>query len=120
MKQLKKYTFLILLSYLIFLTYMLLRPASSLPKDFVLFEGADKIVHCCIFAVLSFLVRMSFPKINFWLFLTILFFYGIITEIVQELSNMVRSGDILDLLADIIGIFIGWFIYIFFNKFILK
>ncbi|MDO4880962.1 MAG: VanZ family protein [Capnocytophaga sp.] len=117
MKKIKKYAIFILFLYLLFLTYMLLRPANSLPKDFILFEGADKIVHCCVFVMLSFLFKIAFPKVNFWVLLLILFIYGILTEVAQEFAQTGRSGDVFDLVADTIGIVIGWFSYDVFRKF---
>ena len=92
----------LLILYWLFLTYMLLSPPKDLPQELPLFEGADKVVHVAIFAVLSF----------FWLCFILLLLYGIATELAQEYMHMGRSGDPLDLLADALGISLGYWVKI--------
>ena len=58
--------------YRLLLTYMLLRPADSLPKDIHWFEGADKVVHFGIFGVLGFLFEATYPRQDFYKYLAIL------------------------------------------------
>lgn len=94
--------------YTLLLTYMLLRPANSLPKDIYWFEGADKVVHFGIFGVLSFLYKATFSRQAFGRCFLILILYGIATELAQEYMHLGRSGDPLDLLADAIGIVLGY------------
>ena len=98
----------LLILYWLFLTYMLLSPLKDLPQELPLFEGADKVVHVAIFALLSFLYKATFPRQAFWLCFTLLLLYGIATELAQEYMHIGRSGDPLDLLADAIGIVLGY------------
>ena len=81
---------ILLILYWLFLTYMLLSPPKDLPQELPLFEGADKVVHVAIFALLL--------------------LYGIATELAQEYMHMGRSGDPLDLLADALGISLGYWV----------
>ena len=99
---------MILTLYWLFLTYMLLSPPKGLPQELPLFEGADKVVHVVIFAVLSFLYKATFFRQAFGRCFLILILYGIATELAQEYMHLGRSGDPLDLLADAIGIVLGY------------
>ena len=101
--------------YTLLLTYMLLRPANSLPKDIHWFEGADKVVHFGIFGVLGFLFEATYPKQDFYKYLAI-FLYAIFTEIAQHLMDNGRSGDVMDLLADILGIIIAYILFRYVEK----
>ena len=100
--------FMILTLYWLFLTYMLLSPPKGLSQELPLFEGADKVVHVVIFAVLSFLYKATFSRQAFGRCFLILILYGIATELAQEYMHLGRSGDPLDLLADTIGIVLGY------------
>ena len=96
-----------------FLTYILLRPTSDLdlPKNFFSFEGMDKVVHFLIFALLAYLYKMAFPRHSIVRELLLLSAYALLTEIMQEQMQLGRSGDPLDILADVLGIFAGVFIF---------
>ena len=94
--------------YTLLLTDLLLRPPKGLPQELPLFEGADKVVHVVIFAVLSFLYKATFSRQAFGRCFLILILYGIATELAQEYMHLGRSGDPLDLLADAIGIVLGY------------
>lgn len=100
----------LLILYWLFLTYMLLSPPKDLPQQLPLFEGTDKVVHVAIFALLSFLYKATFPQQAFWLCFILLLLYGIATELAQEYMHMGRSGDPLDLLADVMGISLGYWV----------
>ena len=77
-----------------------------------MFEGIDKILHLCIFAMLGFCFMAAIPKIKFLYFCQIMVIYGLATEILQDEMNWGRSLELLDLVADIIGVLIGYFIYL--------
>ena len=96
-----------------FLTYILLRPTSDLdlPKNFFSFEGIDKVVHFLIFALLAYLYKMAFPRHSILRELLLLSAYALLTEIMQEKMQMGRTGDPLDMLADVLGIFAGVFVF---------
>ena len=106
--------------YTLLLTYMLLRPANSLPKDIHWFEGADKVVHFGIFGVLGFLFEATYPKQDFYKYLAILLLYAIFTEIAQHLMDNGRSGDVMDLLADTFGIVAAYIVFYCMKKWIKK
>ncbi len=97
--------------YVSFLTYILLRPTSDLPRNFPSFEGMDKVVHFLIFALLTYLYRMAFPKHSIVRELLLLSAYALLTEIMQEQMQMGRTGDPLDMLADVLGILTGMFAF---------
>ena len=110
--KINRFLLVLLILYWLFLTYMLLSPPKDLPQELPLFEGADKVVHVAIFALLSFLYTATFPQQAFWLCFTLLLLYGIATELAQEYMRMGRSGDPLDLLADALGISLGYWVKI--------
>lgn len=80
-------------------------------KYWFIFSGIDKVIHLSIFAFLSFCFWVSFPKIKFITFILVMLLYGLITEILQDEMHWGRSMEIGDLVADIIGTLIGYFIY---------
>ena len=90
--------------------------ADSLPKDIHWFEGADKVVHFGIFGILGFLFEATYPKQDFYKYLAILLLYAIFTEIAQHLMDNGRSGDVMDLLADILGIIIAYIVFRYVEK----
>lgn len=94
-----------------FLLYILLRPTSDLPQNFPSFEGMDKVVHFLIFALLAYLYKKAFPNHSIVKELLLLAGYALLTEIMQEKMQMGRTGDPLDMLADVLGIFAGVFIF---------
>ena len=94
-----------------FLLYILLRPTSDLPQNFPSFEGMDKVIHFLIFALLAYLYKKAFPKHSIVKELLWLAGYALLTEFMQEQMQMGRSGDPLDMLADVLGIFAGIFVF---------
>ena len=93
-----------------FLLYILLRPTSDLPQNFPSFEGMDKVVHFLIFAFLAYLYKKAFLKHSILKEFLLLAGYALLTEIMQEKMHMGRSGDPLDLLADVMGISLGYWV----------
>lgn len=90
---------------------MLLRPGVENLEFPFMFEGIDKILHLSIFAMLGFCFKAAFPKTKFMYFLQIMIIYGLLTEILQDEMNLGRSLEGLDLVADIIGVLIGYYIF---------
>ena len=72
-----------------------------------MFQGFDKILHLSFFAILGFLFRGSFPRFSLLSFTIIMLIYALMTEIFQELMALGRSMELLDLLADMLGVYIG-------------
>ena len=96
--------------YWAFLTYMLLRPGVE-DLEFPVFEGMDKVVHLLIFALLGFCFEAAFPRMKFRYYIQIVIIYGMLTEILQDEMNMGRSFEGLDLVADLLGCLIGYFVF---------
>ena len=71
----------------------------------------DKVVHFLIFALLAYLYKMAFPRHSIVRELLLLSAYALLTEIMQEQMQLGRSGDPLDILADVLGIFAGVFTF---------
>ena len=90
---------------------MLLKPGVENLEYPFMFEGIDKILHLSIFALLGFTFLAAFPKINFPTFIQIMIIYGLLTEILQDEMHLGRSLEGLDLVADIIGVLIGYIIF---------
>lgn len=97
--------------YWAFLTYMLLKPGTENKEYWFMFSGIDKIIHISIFILLGFVFKAAFPKISFSFFIQIMLSYAFLTEILQEEMQLGRSMETLDLLADTLGVIIGYLLY---------
>ncbi len=97
--------------YWAFLTFMLLKPGVENLEYPFMFPGIDKVLHLGIFIFLGFSFMAAFPKIKFIYFIQIMLIYGMLTEILQDEMHFGRSLEGLDLVADTIGILIGYFIF---------
>ncbi len=97
--------------YWAFLTYMLLKPGVENMEYPFMFNGIDKLLHLSIFALLGYLFMTTFPKIKFYFFIQIMVGYGMLTEILQDQMGLGRSFEGLDLVADTIGVLIGYFVF---------
>lgn len=80
------------------------------------FTGQDKLLHCITFAVLFLMACQGYPDQTYrkWLYLG-LFFYGVSMELLQG-QTAYRSMEILDLVADMLGVALGWLLLIFYTK----
>ncbi|MCG2794150.1 MAG: VanZ family protein [Weeksellaceae bacterium] len=92
------------------LTYMLLRPGVENKEYFFMFPNLDKLIHFSIFCLLGFLFRLRFPKISLVQFFLILISYALLTEILQDVMNVGRSLEILDAVADTLGLSLAYYI----------
>ena len=98
--------------YWAFLTYILLKPIKIKSKDLPLnFEGMDKCVHVFLFALLAFSYLLSFVKNRFLIFLGIMGGYALITEVLQEAMGLGRSMEILDWVADMVGVLLAFWVW---------
>ena len=68
--------------------------------------GADKAVHALLFALLAGTARLRFGSAR--AVLAALLAYAVVSEVVQALLLVRRSGDLLDLVADVAGAALGW------------
>ena len=76
-----------------------------------MFSGIDKVVHLSIFAFLGFAFRAAFPKTTFSNFMYIMLIYAFLTEILQDEMHLGRSMENLDIIADTLGVLIGYYIF---------
>jgi VanZ family protein len=84
-----------------YVSYALLAPAIS---SGIKIPHLDKIVHAGIFFVLTFLLMNAYTMLRTQI--VILFtVYGALIEILQARTGN-RTGDVYDLIADVVGIFI--------------
>lgn len=102
--------------YWVVLTFLLLKPAKLEAEPWYIFPNVDKVIHLSVFALLAFLFLLVFSKIKFSVFIQIMLIYAFITEIMQEIMKMGRSLETLDVLADFIGLCLGFYIYKFLSK----
>lgn len=91
-------------------------PGSDFPEvSFSDFFQLDKLIHTVIFMVGVYLfavVLKKQQKIQFLRYIVISFIaYGLLLEVLQGLVFVERSADILDWLADTIGVFLGVWIF---------
>jgi len=80
---------------------------SVLPGEVVapLFHWSDKLNHAGAFLVLAFLMRMGW-KVDYVKAVVLLIFYGAFIEF-SQLFAVHRSAEFADVVADMVGIFIG-------------
>lgn len=92
-------------------------PGENIPNPQWSFPHLDKIVHFGLFFIMAILLcseleyqtRLTWRKI-YLITISIAFIYGGIIELLQEFFFK-RSGDMLDLLADVLGAVIGCLVY---------
>lgn len=72
------------------------------------FVHADKVVHYLLFALLAGTVRWRFGGRERLLWAV--FGYAILSEVIQATVLPGRSGDVVDVLADIAGASLGWLV----------
>jgi len=86
---------------LVVLVLALMRPTHLMPST-----GWDKANHALAFAVLTVLGCMSYPGRTARVLLG-LFAYGALIEVLQSLTGY-RTGEAIDLVADAVGLGLGW------------
>lgn len=92
---------------LVITTLMCLMPSTSVPSAF---QFWDKAQHSLGFAMLGVTGAFTFPNRLRGL-CTGLVLYGVATEIMQSTFTTTRNGDVMDCLADAIGVFVGLALY---------
>lgn len=87
--------------------------------------GYDKIAHFILYSIFTYLMANGYvkylqqEKLNFtkrFLILTIGIVFGSLTEILQVFLFVNRSGNIYDIIANIIGCTLGLTIFLVINK----
>lgn len=89
---------------LLAITTLALIPMPEMPMG----SGWDKFDHWSAFFILSLLAAHAFPQRPFWRIALALLTYGIAIEIAQYFTRY-RSADVMDVVADSIGILIYGF-----------
>lgn len=101
--------------YTLFITFVLLFPATYVPK--VPVPSFDKIGHVLVFTILVIiwslfvLFKTEGHKARTHWVVLLAFLYGIIIEVLQGLFFESRSADWWDVLANTAGILLGWLIF---------
>ncbi len=90
---------------------MLLKPGVENLEYPFMFQGIDKILHLSIFALLGFCFMSAFPRIKFLYFIQIMIAYGLLTEILQDEMAFGRSLEFLDVVADTVGVLLGYVVF---------
>ncbi|MCD9856254.1 VanZ family protein [Epilithonimonas sp. JDS] len=103
--------------YWAFLTYMLLRPGIENKEYPFMFQHIDKVIHFTIFFLLGFFFRVRFPKVSLLYYFLILISYALLTEILQDIMKWGRSLEVLDAVADTLGLALAYYIYNRYVKF---
>lgn len=97
--------------------YGLYRPSGP-PSDLSL-PGLDKVVHMIIFALPVLLVLLALrpayvlrrtqgERARFWTVPVVFAAHAVISELIQGRFYLHRTGDVLDVLADLLGIAVGY------------
>ena len=73
-----------------------------------MFSGIDKVLHVSIFAMLGFCFMCAFPRTRVLTFIYIMLIYAFVTEILQDAMHMGRGAEVLDIVADFVGVAIGF------------
>lgn len=113
MIELQKYKFYFLFYSACISIYILAILPSNLAPTIGNFS--DKAHHIFAFIVLSLLLQLSHKLSYLWHFL-LLSFYGVFIEF-SQLFAVQRSAELLDILADIVGVSAGLFIFYIFCYF---
>lgn len=82
--------------------------------------GLDKMVHFVMYGVLSFLLLWTGEKVsktrlelqNLLVVILVSSGFGILMEILQKTLTTVRNFDIYDIIANIIGVLLGFGVYV--------
>ncbi len=76
------------------------------------FQNSDKVKHILAYSVLSFfwLISCQLGKINIKILhlILIIIAYGVIIEVLQMRLTTYRTGDLLDIIANSLGVFLGY------------
>lgn len=102
---------------LLFIFYLTLVPR-PLPDTNIEIPGLDKLAHAIMFGVLAFVTSIDMARRNrndirtlsnstIIYISVIVAFVGLLIEILQQLMQLGRGGDLLDFIADIIGVIIA-------------
>ncbi|WP_255577453.1 VanZ family protein [Elizabethkingia sp. JS20170427COW] len=98
---------------------MLLKPGIENKEYWFMFSGIDKLLHFSIFGFLAFCFLAYFQKVKFLAFIQIMLCYALLTEILQDEMGWGRALEAWDVVADMLGVMLGYAAYHIFIKHIL-
>lgn len=93
-------------------------PGSDIPDAGI--KGLDKLVHCFMYTVLSFLLIIALHKQFIFSYrrykvkfiaVTTAFSFGVLMEIVQQFLCLTRGFELLDVVANAVGCAVGVLIF---------
>jgi VanZ family protein len=113
---------LITIGWALIILVLSLLPSSSLPSlSWSEFLGADKLAHLGVYMIFSFLLVLTFnnsrPKLKYRSAILFSSAYGILMEVLQFLIYTGRNFEFLDIIANIIGSFLGTIFFTFLVKY---
>lgn len=91
-----------------------------------LFEGADKVIHCIVYCVMTLIFMVDWAKIRYpknitilsmWVCVAISFVYSLLMEYMQDAMQLGRTASVYDVIANLIGALLGFLFmkFIFFK-----
>lgn len=81
-----------------------LMPSHKIHHAFIFW---DKAQHALAFFMLMFTGCVAYSRMSAYIFVGLVF-YGASIELMQEFFTTTRNGDIYDIYADTVGVFLGW------------
>ena len=97
---------------IIFTSAMAFIPITDIPNPFNLW---DKVQHALAFAVLTIAGSLAYPRNTKVVYIGLIL-YDMAIEVIQSTFTTTRFGEVSDLLADGVGIAIGFAVYFVANK----
>lgn len=117
MRYLKKWAFVPTLLVLVAITYLSLAEDPVHVREIHLFEGADKLVHGCMYLVLvvvggydMYRIGLRPSKTSYFLWTAVAIAWGGLMELLQGALTMGRSADWFDFLANSCGAIVGFLV----------
>lgn len=91
-----------------------------------LFEGADKVVHCIMYWVMTLVFMVDWAKFRYpkkitvssmWVCAVVAFAFSLLMEYLQDAMNLGRAASVNDVIANFIGTILGFLVmkYVFFK-----
>ncbi|MGY6562785.1 MAG: VanZ family protein [Luteibaculaceae bacterium] len=85
-------------------------------KPWRIILNLDKVYHLLFYAWLTFCFYLSYSRIKPWVVFLLVFLFGLVIEVLQELLFLERSGSLQDVLFNSMGIILGYLLYLLTSK----
>jgi len=89
------------------LTLMPIDESQSKHFSFIQIPHKDKIIHFFLFFILTLLLNFAYKKLSIVQLILIPICIGIFIEVLQHISNLGRTFDVYDILANSLGVLIA-------------